>query len=396
MPGPGAYWIGDEEKREVLDVLDGGILNRYGDLNDPRFKHKVLTFEKEFAAFSEAKHCVAVNGGTSSLLIALKTLGIGPGDEVIIPTYTFIASYGACVFLGAVPVLAEIDESLCLNPADVEKRITPRTKAIMPVHILGNPCNMDAIMEIANKHGLPVIEDACQACGASYNGRKVGTFGEIGCFSLNIFKTITSGDGGMLITNNDEHYRTAFSTQDQGYKKDGGKLAMIPPSIWGLNLRMNEVTGAVALAQVRKLPRILDTLRAKKARLKEQIGGLPGMRFRTLNDAADECATLLVVTFDSIERAAKVAQKLGTVTVDNTGWHVYSRMDQVVSHMKSLGRPGALGDFPRTDDRLRRSIALSVGVVDAGLGSAFGININSSDEEIDQVAKRFVEACREA
>lgn len=393
MPGPGAYWIGEEEKREVIDVLESGHLNRYGELDDPNFRQKVLTFEKEFAQFCGAKYCVAVNGGTSTILIALKSIGIQPGDEIIIPTYTFIASYGAALFLGAVPVLAEIDESFCLDPDDIEKRITPKTKAIMPVHILGNPCAMDAIGDIARRHGIPIVEDACQACGARYRGRSVGTFGELGCFSLNVFKTITAGDGGMMITDSAERYQFAFSMQDQGYKKDRGKLAMIPPSILGLNLRMNEVTGAVALAQVRKLGRILETLRAKKRKLKALIADIPNLHFRSLNDPEGECATLLTAIFPTVEKAAQVARTLGTVTVEDTGWHVYSNMDQIERCLKELGRPGTLGDFPRTDDLLRRSINISVGVVDAGLGSAFGINIDSTDEEIESVARRFREAC---
>lgn len=393
MPGPGAYWIGEEEKREVLDVLESGHVSRYGDVEDPSFKQKVLTFEKEFAAYTGARYCQATSSGTSTLLIALRALGVGAADEVIVPTYTFIASYGAPIFLGAVPVLAEIDESLCIDPEDIEQRITPRTKAIMPVHILGNPCAMDAVMHIAEKHGIPVVEDCCQACGASYKGTSIGRFGRLGGFSLNIFKTITAGDGGMLITDDEELFNHAFSMQDQGYKKKGGLLEMAPPSILGLNFRINELTGALALAQLRKIERIISTLQKKKKKLKAMVSDIPGTHFRTLNDPEGECGTVLTVIFDSAERAAKVSQALDTITVDRSGWHVYSNMDQINSHLAALGRPNGLGAYPRSDDILRRSIALSVGVVDAGLGSAFGIDINSNDEEIEAVAIRFREAC---
>ncbi len=396
MPGPGAYWIGEEEKKELLDVIESGHINRYGERTDPRYKQKVLTLEKEFAAFCGVKHCVATSSGTSTLLVALKTLGIQPGDEVIIPTYTFIASYGAAIFLGAIPVLAEINESLCLDPNDIERRITAKTKAIMPVHILGNSCDMDAIMEIAQKKGLPIIEDCCQACGASYRGKKVGTMGELGGYSLNIFKTITAGDGGMLITNNDRHFEYAFSMTDQGYKKKDSLLEIAPPSILGLNFRMNELTGAVALAQLRKLDTITSTLREKKKRFKERIAGTKGIRFRVLNDPDGECGTVLTVIFDSQEKAAQVGQKLGTVTVDQTGWHVYSNMDQIVRFLQERGYPHSASDFPRTDDLLKRSINISIGVVDAGLGTAFGINIDSTDDEIDRAAACFVQACETA
>jgi dTDP-4-amino-4,6-dideoxygalactose transaminase len=178
IPGPGSYWIGDDERREVQDVLQSGHLSRYGEFDDPAFKHKVYSLEQEFAEYCGVSHALATSSGTGSIMIALLTLGLKPGDEVIVPAYTFVATYSAAIFAGLVPVLAEIDESLTLDPGDIEGRITPRTRAIMPVHMLGNPCDMDAIMAVAEKHGLLVLEDACQAAGASYKGRKVGSIGE--------------------------------------------------------------------------------------------------------------------------------------------------------------------------------------------------------------------------
>lgn len=395
MPGPGAYWIGEEEKREVLDVLESGHLSRYGDLSDPKFKQKVLTFEREFAEFSGVRYCQATSSGTSSLFISLHAMGIKPGDEIIVSAYTFIASYGAMIFLGAVPVLAEIDESLNLDPYEIEKRITPKTKAIMPVHILGNPCDMDAIMEITGKHGLQVIEDCCQACGASYKGKKVGSFGQMGGFSLNIYKTITAGDGGMLITDDPQLYERAFSLQDQGYKKKDGSLAIAPPSILGMNFRINELTGAVALAQLRKLNKITSTLRSKKKKLKDKIAGLPSMQFRTIHDGEGECGTLLTVIFDDAEKTERIAKLLGTTTVQDSGWHVYSNMDNINEYLASVGQPHGIGAYPRTDDILKRSINISIGVVDPGLGAGAGININATDDEIDRTAELFHRAYHE-
>ena len=396
MPGPGFYWIGEEEKKEVLEVLESGHVSRYGDIADPGFKQKTLTFEREFAAFTGARFCQTTSSGTSTLLISLSALGVGAGDEVIVPTYTFIASYGAPIFLGAVPVLTEIDESLCIDPEDIEHRITTKTRAIMPVHILGNPCAMDPIMDIADRHGIPVVEDCCQACGASYQGTKVGRFGKMGGYSLNIFKTITAGDGGMLITDDEDLFNYAFGMQDQGYRKQEGRLGIVPPSILGLNFRVNDLTGALALAQVRKLEKILATLRAKKKKFKELLANIPGLRFRQLNDAEGECGTLLTVIFDEAEKAARVSRILDTITVDRSGWHVYSNMDQINRHLEALGRPHDLGAYPRSDDLLQRSINLSVGVVDAGLGSAFGIHIDATDEEIKAAADQFRRACEQA
>src|SRR5580698_5610208 len=185
MSGPGAYLIGEEEKREVMEALESGCLFRYGAHDAPGFRAKVWTLEQEMARYLGANHFLAVNSGTMALVTALAALGIGPGDEVLVPGYTFIASMSSIIYARAVPVLCEIDESLTLDPKDAEAKITPRTKAIMPVHMLGNPCNMEAILDVARRHGLKVIEDAAQAFGASYHGRKSGTIGDIGIYSFN-------------------------------------------------------------------------------------------------------------------------------------------------------------------------------------------------------------------
>jgi dTDP-4-amino-4,6-dideoxygalactose transaminase len=393
MAGPGSQWIGEEEKREVLDVLDSGYLFRYGSLDDPAFKHKVYSFEQAFAAQCGVRHAVATSSGTGALICALKAVGVEPGDEVIVPAYTFIASFSAVLSAGGVPALTEIDDSLNIDPADIERRITARTKAVMPVHMLGNPCALDEIASICRRHGLRLVEDVCQANGASYHGRKLGSIGEIGAFSLNIFKTVTAGDGGAVVTDDDTLYHIAFGYHDQGHLPLRAGVEVGERSILGTNFRMNELTGAVALAQLRKLERVLAVLREKKRLFKGLISGLPGMKFRKLNDPAGECATLLTVIFDSADEAARVSRALGTKTVDHSGWHVYANMEHFNRYLKDQGLPFGRGAYPRTDDILSRSVNLSVGVVDAGLGSAFGINIDSSEDEIHAAAQRFREAC---
>jgi dTDP-4-amino-4,6-dideoxygalactose transaminase len=393
MPGPGACWIGEEEIREVMEVLNSGWLFRYGDSKDPKFKQKVLTFEKQFAAYCGVNHALATSSGTSSLLVSLIALGLKPGDEVIVPAYTFVASYSAIIFAGLVPVLAEIDESLTLDPKDIEHRITPKTKAILPVHMLGNPCNMDAIMEIANRHGLVVLEDACQAAGGSYHGRKLGSIGQMGAFSLNIFKTITAGDGGVVTTNDRELYERAFAVHDQGHRPLRTGVEVGQRSILGLNFRVNELVGALAIAQLGKIDRIVNTLRAKKAKLKARIANLDGVRFRTLGDPEGECATLCTVIFDTADKAAAVSKALGTKTIDQSGWHVYANMEHINRHLEEVGQPHGKGAYPRTDDILSRAMNISIGVVDGGLGSAFGLNIDSDDQEIEAVAQQFRQAC---
>jgi 8-amino-3,8-dideoxy-alpha-D-manno-octulosonate transaminase len=339
---------------------------------------------------------LATNSGTSALFVSAMAMGLKPGDEVIVPAYTFVASYTAMIFAGAVPVLAEIDESLTLDPKDIERRITPKTKAIMPVHMLGNPSNMDAIMDIAKKRGLMVLEDACQAGGGSYKGRKLGSIGQMGCFSLNVFKTITCGDGGIVISNDDDLYERAFGYHDQGHKPNRTGVEVGRRDVMGLDFRMTELNGAVALAQLRKIDKIVSTLRAKKKKFKSLIADAGGFKFRTVYDPEGECATLCTVIFDTAARATEVSKKLGSKTVDLSGWHVYFNMEHIDRYLAERGQPHGKGAFPKTDDILSRAVNLSVGVVDGGLGSAFGININSTDAEIEQAAKTFRAACGKA
>jgi len=387
--GPGSYVLGAEERKEVLDVLDSGYLFRYGSEDNPRFMHKVATFEKEFAEMMGTKYCVATSSGTGSILCCLAALGIGAGDEVIVPGYTFIASISSIVLSGATPILAEIDESLTIDPNDIEKRITSRTKAIMPVHMLGNPCDMDKIMAIAKKYKLAVIEDCCQAVGAMYKGKRVGSMGDIAAYSLNVFKTITSGDGGAVATNDYDLYEHAFGFHDQGHKPSRMGVEVGNRSIIGMNMRMNELTGAISLAQLRKLPMILDTLSAKKSKLKAGLANIKGLSFRKLGDEDGECATLLTLLLPDKATADKFGEKIGSKTIAHSGWHVYNNMEQVLALKYEYDGKVITyekGMLPQTDDILNRAMNISVGVVDKGLGSAFGININSTDEEIAAVA----------
>ncbi len=394
MPGPGAYCFGKEEMESVMEVMQRGYLFRYGSENDPNFLHKASTLEKEFTKYSGANYALATSSGTSSMLVSMLAMGLKPGDEVIVPAYTFIASYSSCIFAGLIPVLSEIDESLSLDPDAIESRITPRTKAIMPVHMLGNSCNMDRIMEIARKHKLKVLEDCCQAVGASYKGKKTGTIGDMGAFSLNIFKTINTGDGGLIITNDKNFYETAFGVHDQGHKPNRLGVEVGVRSVLGLNFRINEITAAVGLAQLKKLDKIVTTLRDKRSKFKNFISEAKGFKFRKLNDPEGDCATLCTVIFDTKEQAAKVSKALGSKTIDQSGWHVYANMEHVLKHLEEVGQPYTKGSYPITDDILRRSMNISIGVVDGGLGAGWGINIHSTDVEIEAAAKQFIEACK--
>jgi len=285
--GPNFY--DDEERRELLDVLEARAPFRdYGMGPGGKRPNKCLQFEAEFAAHQGAKYCLAVTSGTAALIVAVAGLGVGPGDEVILPAWTWYACYDAIIASGATPVFAEIDESLMLDPADVERRVTPHTKVIMPVHIAGESADMDVIMAIARRHKLKVLEDAAQCMGGTYKRRAVGTIGDCGIYSFQICKTISAGDGGALVTNDPLVFERAVRFHDLGllrdcFRKNLGRppqMGMVP----GWNFRMNEWTGGVMRAQLRKVDRIVAGFRDKGKRVVEGIRDLPGLEFRKSHD----------------------------------------------------------------------------------------------------------------
>jgi dTDP-4-amino-4,6-dideoxygalactose transaminase len=331
--------------------------------------------------------------------VLLSSLGIGPGDEVIVPGFTFVASMSAVVYAGAKPVLAEVDDTFNLDPGDVEARITDKTKAILAVHMLGAPCDLDRLCDIATRHGIMLIEDACQGFGGSYRGRRLGSIGIGGAFSFNIYKTITCGDGGMLVTNSDDVYERSFALHDQGHLplRRGVEVGQRP--FLGLNLRMIELSAAVLNAQLTRLDWILSTMRSNKAALRAAIESAPGVQFRRLADPEGDAATHLVVTLPDAASATAVAADLGTKTLAKSGWHVYSNMEHLRSRRIVSGFASSVADYvadpgllPATDALLARSITLGIGVVDAGIGSAFGINIKSTPSDIERVAGQFCDA----
>ncbi|MFN8007154.1 MAG: DegT/DnrJ/EryC1/StrS family aminotransferase [Terriglobia bacterium] len=409
MPGPGMELIGEEEIREVMEVLKSGYLFRYGvslgSEIDPRFKGKVYQCEQEIARYAGVKYAVAVNSGTSALLTALSGLGVGPGDEVIVPGYTFIASISSIVYARAIPVLAEIDRTFNLDPKDVKAKITPRTKAILAVHMMGNPARLTELKAIADAHGLPLIEDCAQAFGATYQGRPVGSIGKIGAFSFNVYKTITSGDGGMVITDDEELYRRCFAFHDQGHSplRTGVEIGNRP--FIGLDFRFTELQAAVLLAQFRKLPQIVSHLRTNKKLYKERIADLPNLEFRELGDPAGDCGTMLTVILPTAEIAEKIAQDLGTKVTADAGWHVYKNMEQIMEQRTITtekcpfscpyytNKGGEMryrkGMLPQTDDLLSRSLNISIGVSDPGLSSSFGVTMRDNEAVVEERAALF-------
>jgi 8-amino-3,8-dideoxy-alpha-D-manno-octulosonate transaminase len=274
--------------------------------------------------------------------------------------------------------------------------------------MLGNPARLDELKAIADEHGLILLEDAAQAFGASYKGRKVGSIGNAGTYSFNIFKTITGGDGGMVVTDDDAIYRRCFAFHDQGHSPlrmgvEVGKRPFI-----GLDFRMTELTGAVVLAQFRKVGQIVSHLHANKRRLKKAItaAGMPDLQFREITDLDGECGTLLTVFLPSETVARQIAGELGTKVIADSGWHVYSNMEQILDkrmptaegwpdthplYVQAGGKPVEYrrGMLPQTDDLLSRAINISVGVWDAGLGSGFGVKMSDGFDAVDRCAEEF-------
>ena len=307
-PLAGANWgpqyYDDKEQTQLKDVLESRNPFRF---SNPLDKSKVARFEKECAARIRTKNALAVTSGTAALHTAMAALEVGPGDEVILPAWTWYSCYNTIIQAGALPVFAEIDESFNLDPGDIEHRITAQTKVIMAVHLQGNPADMDPILEIARRRGLKVLEDASQSVGASYKGRPLGSIGDIGIFSLQQSKTITAGEGGVVVTSNDHLFERACQFHDvAGRPSPSGRLNFMP----GLNYRMNEFTGGVLLAQVRKLDTIIGDVRRNARRVYRGINDLPATRLRRLPDPDGELGTGIFLGFPSKEARDRYAQAM--------------------------------------------------------------------------------------
>ena len=307
-PLAGANWgpqyYDDKEQTQLKDVLESRNPFRF---SNPLDKSKVAIFENEYAARMRTKYALAVTSGTAALHTAMAALEVGPGDEVILPAWTWYSCYNTVIQAGALPVFAEIDESFNLDPNDIERHVTPQTKAVMAVHLQGNPVEMDPILEIARKRGLKVLEDASQSVGASYKGRPLGSMGDIGIYSLQQSKTITAGEGGAVVTSDPYLFERACRFHDVSVRPGfPAKLRFMP----GLNYRMNEFTGGVLLAQLRKLDTIIGDVRRNARRVYRGIGDLPATHLRRLPDPDGELGTGVFLGFRTKENRDRYAQAM--------------------------------------------------------------------------------------
>jgi 8-amino-3,8-dideoxy-alpha-D-manno-octulosonate transaminase len=378
-PYPGAYWLDEREDRAVLDVLHKRALFRYYGLKKP--KH-VETLEETARRLYNVKHALGVNSGTGALFTAMTALGVGPGCEVIVPAFFWVATVGAVVNANAIPVLCEVDDSFCMDPQDLERRITGRTRLIVPVHMAGAVCDLRVIMKIARRHGIAVLEDCAQANGGSFQGRKVGTFGDLGMFSLQWNKNATAGEGGLLVTNDSKLYERCLCAHDLGIPWVNGAAAEAGPHAvtWGGGRRMGELTGAVGAVQLKKLPAIIRHMRASKRRIKAMLKDTPGLSFRRLNDEAGDTGPFLIFLLES-EAVAKCTLErmkesglLSAVRLADYSLHIYSNIPQLVNKvpLSSAGNPWKLpqnqasvydyakGACPRSDALFARSILLPI------------------------------------
>lgn len=318
---PGFELFDREEQKHIQEVMDTGIIMRYNfdELRNNRWKAKEL--EAKISKSLQIKYVHLTSSGTTALITAMKALGIGAGDEVIMPVFTFVASFEAILFTGAIPVFADIDDSLTLNPGSAEKAITPRTKAIMPVHMCGAMADLDALMKIAKNHKLYLIEDACQATGATYKGKSIGTIGDIGCLSFDFVKTVTCGEGGAVLTNDEKVYQLTEQFSDHGHDHVGNDRGAEDHPVVGLNFRISELHAAIGLGQWGKLDRFLAQQRKIKNRIKNSLKQYTEIDFRRIPDESGDNASFLSLILDDEITAKNLAKELKSKGIPCAYWY---------------------------------------------------------------------------
>jgi 8-amino-3,8-dideoxy-alpha-D-manno-octulosonate transaminase len=371
---PGFEWLDDKETQALVEVMKRGILFRY-DMSLGRGKY-VEEFEKAFAAYSGSRFALAVTSGSAALKVALAALGIGPGDEVITQGFTFVATWEAIFDCGAKPVFCEVDQTLCLNPEDLKKKITPKTCCIVPVHMMGAQARIDQIKDIADQHGIPVLEDTAQAVGCTLDGRHVGTTGACGTYSFDAVKTLTTGEGGMIVTDDEALYQNACEYHDHGHDHKPVGRGNEGRRFIGLNFRMMELQGALGLVQLAKMPKMVESYRRHKNALKEALARVPGLTFRELPDPAGDSATFVTWFMPDVEAAGRMAAILaehgvGAVSWGKNAWHNFAHWE----HLHAGATPQKGGwpferpegraayspdDLPATRDLLARCLSWQI------------------------------------
>ncbi|HEX4875789.1 MAG TPA: DegT/DnrJ/EryC1/StrS family aminotransferase [Chitinophagaceae bacterium] len=394
---PGYELWSDKERKEVNDVLETGILMRYG-FDGPR---KGIWKSKELeAAVNETfgcKYAQLTSSGTAALTTAMSALGIGYGDEVITPSFTFVASFEAVLSVGAVPVLVDVDDTLTLDPEAVRKAITPKTKAIMPVHMCGSMADLDALTAICKEHNLILLEDACQSIGGTYKGKHLGTIGDAGTFSFDFVKTMTCAEGGVVMTNREDVYTNSDGYTDHGHDHKGvDRGADLHPFI-GYNFRISELHAAVGLAQIKRLPEFLAIQKKNHGLLKNILSQVPEVSFRRIPDpAGDSCSFVSwFLPTEEITRAVVAEMKAQGILPGNfywydNNWHYIRKWD----HLKNAVTLNALS--PELKERVIQQANKSFAASDAVMSRCISTSISLlwTEEQIQEKGEKMVNAVK--
>jgi 8-amino-3,8-dideoxy-alpha-D-manno-octulosonate transaminase len=383
---PGVHHMDEQEVDAAVRVLRDRSPFRYYGI---KLRNEVEQLEKEFAAHLGLPYAVAVSSGTGALHTALSALGVGPGQEIIVPAYMWVAVVSAVVNLGAIPVLADIDDTFGIDPKALLQLITPRTRGVILVHMSGAQSDVVRIAKIAREHGLFLLEDCAQANGASINGQKVGTFGDMAIFSFQMNKNMTAGEGGCVVTRDKRLYQRAVACHDLGYARDeDGRLIFDDPdlSLWGRGYRLDELRGAVLRVQLKKMPAIVQRMRESKYRIREALQKLPGLKLRRIVDPAGDTGAFLITTYENATVARKVNEALraegittypqgvSNIRMIDWGLHLYYNVVSLVARrsVDDRGFPWSLsenagsemryqkGTCPHADDLFERSIIMSI------------------------------------
>jgi len=395
---PGTELFGAEERKEIEDVLSTGILFRFNHDAQRNNIWKAKDFEAAAKKITGAKYALAVSNGSAAILAALAASGIGAGDEVICPPFTYIATIEAVLMLGALPVFAEIDETLCLSAEGIKKAITPKTKAVCLVHMCGGNANMDEIMTVVKQHNLKLVEDAGQAFAASYKGTATGLFGSAGAYSFDFFKIATAGEGGIFVTNDEAIYKLADSYCDHGHDHVGNNRGMENHPIIGFNYRISELHAAVGAAQTRKVPAIREANLKNKAFLQKELSKVEGISFSKLGDDNGDSGTFLNILMPDTETAKRTVDEFNKAGVGGFNYwftNMYHFINQW-EHIKGLKTASKLAiqvlgapqdynnlDIPKTQAVVGRLIS-------------FGIRCTWTEEELKTLAAKISECATKA
>ncbi len=395
---PGTELFGAEERKEVNDVMETGVLFRYGHDAQRNNHWKAKDFEAEVKKLTGAKFAHAMSSGSTAIATALAASGIGTGDEVIVPPFTFIASVEAVLFIGAIPIFAEIDETLCLSAAGIEKAITPKTKGVCLVHMCGGNADMDGIMAVINKHKLILVEDAGQAFASSYKGTYTGLFGKAGSYSFDFFKIATAGEGGVLVTNDETTYKKADVYSDHGHDHIGSNRGMENHPYLGFNYRISELHAAVGLAQTRKVPGIKESNRKNKKFLQNLLSENSNITFAKLGDESGDSATFLNIFLPDTETAKRTVAEMNAAGVGGFNYwftNMYHFINQW-DHMKNLQTVSKLPVqlTGSSQDYTKLNLPKSQEVV--GRLISFGVRCTWTEAEMTSLAKNIIAAVEKA